>query len=151
MAFKMRGPFFFKNSKHKNKSDHDFVHGGNYKIVREKLEEGVLGEAENGNVIKVDISVEPGSIKEKEVVAHEGKHQDEMNIEDENGNPLLSYTDDAVIDNIAKKTYKRKDGYLIDESSGKKHEEGDPLLAHEVRAWSAGEKAKTAFTKKTKK
>tara|TARA_R100001082_G_C4360742_1_gene159244 strand:+ start:60 stop:527 length:468 start_codon:yes stop_codon:yes gene_type:complete len=150
MAFRMKGPFFFKKHKHK-KSGHDFVHEGGYKIVREKLEDGVLGEAENGNIIKIDISVEEGSAQESEVVNHEGKHLTEMGTKNKDGEPLLSYDENSVTDNIAGITYTRKDGNLINDKTGEVFEEGDKRLPHEVRAWAAGKKAKSAFTRNNKK
>ena len=133
MAFKMKrtkATFPYKGE------DHDFVHGGGYKIVRKDLEEGILGEAENGDVINIDTSIPEGSKKEKEVVAHEKKHQDEMNAGD------LAYDDDSVTDDIAGKTYKRKGGKLIDNDTGKEYEEGDPTLPHEKRAFAMSNKVK---------
>ena len=135
MAFKMKhsnSTFPFKGE------SHDFLHEGGYKIVRKKLEDGVLGEAENGKTINVDTSVKPGSKKDKEVIAHEKHHQDEMQ---EN---LISYNDDEVVDKIAGKEYKREDGNLIDKETGKVYEEGDKTLPHEKRAYKAGNKAKNA-------
>ena len=148
MVFRMKGPFFFKKHKHKE-SDHDFTHEGGYEIKREKLEEGVVGEAENGGVIKIDISVEEGSDKEKEVIAHEETHLNEMGAKDENGDPLLAYDEDSVTDNIADKEYKREDGFLIDKETGLKYKEGDKRLPHEKRAWRAGEQAKNKNKSKT--
>jgi len=123
---------------------HDFVHEGDYKIVRKDLEEGILGEAENGNTINIDTSIPEGSKKEKEVVTHEKTHQDEMEAEDEDGNKLLEYDDDSVTDRIAGKEYKRKDGKLIDNDTGKEYEEGDPSLPHEKRAFAMSNKIKNA-------
>ena len=135
MPFKMKYSkltFPYKGEKH------DFVHEGDYKIVREDLEEGVLGEAENGDTIKIDKSIKPGSKKDKEVIAHEKKHQDEMNDGD------LAYDDDSVTDKIAGKTYKRKDGKLIDNDTGETKEEGDPTLPHESRAFKVSNKIKNS-------
>jgi len=155
MAFKMKGPFFFKKHKHKE-SDHDFVHegkGDEIEIIREDLEEGVLGEAENGKVVKVDTSVEQGSDKEKEVVLHELYHLFEMEEEDEDtGETLLAYDESSVTDNVAGKTYTRKDGKLIDNASGITYSEGDKRLPHEKRAFAISNKAKSALSyKKSKK
>mgnify|MGYP003634106894 CR=1 FL=1 len=135
MAFKMKRT----KATFPYKGEHDkFVHKGEYKIVREDLDDGVLGEAENGNTIKVDTSVKPGSKKDKEVIAHEKKHQDEMN----NGD--LAYDDDSVTDKIAGKTYTRKNGKLIDNDTGESKEEGDPSLPHESRAFKVSNKIKNA-------
>ena len=133
MAFKMKrtkATFPFKGE------SHDFVHEGGYKIVREDLDEGILGEAENGDVIKIDTSIKPGSKKDKEVIAHEKKHQDEMNAGD------LAYDDNSVTDKIAGKTYTRKNGNLIDNDTGEVKEEGDPSLPHESRAFKVSNKIK---------
>ena len=135
MAFKMKrtkATFPFKGE------DHSFLHEGDYKIVRKDLEEGILGEAENGKVVNIDVSIPKGSKKEKEVAAHEIHHQKEM----ESGK--LSYNDEEVIDKIAGKKYKREDGKLIDESSGTVYEEGDKSLPHEKRAYKVSDKIKNA-------
>jgi hypothetical protein len=135
MAFKMKrtkATFPFKGE------DHDFLHEGDYKIVRKDLDEGVLGEAENGKTINIDVSIPKGSKKEKEVVTHEIHHQEEMN----NGD--LSYDDDSVEDKIANKTYTRENGNLIDDETGEVYEEGDDSLPHEQRAYKASNKIKNA-------
>tara|TARA_R100001086_G_scaffold71366_1_gene34234 strand:+ start:337 stop:744 length:408 start_codon:yes stop_codon:yes gene_type:complete len=135
MAFKMRrtkSTFPFKGE------DHDFLHEGDYKIVRKDLDDGVLGEAENGKIINVDKSIKPGSKKDKEVIAHEAHHQDEMQA------GQISYDDNKVVDKIANREYKRKDGKLIDKSSGIVYAEGDKRLPHEKRAYKAGNKAKNS-------
>tara|TARA_R100000458_G_C8246331_1_gene224207 strand:- start:844 stop:1269 length:426 start_codon:yes stop_codon:yes gene_type:complete len=141
MAFKMK---YNKLTFPYKGESHDFVHEGSYKVVREDLEEGVLGEADNDGTIKIDKSVKPGSKKEKEIIVHEETHMNEMEAEDEDGNKLLAYDDDSVTDNIAGKTYKRKNGKLIDNDTGKEYEEGDPKLPHESRAFAASNKIKNA-------
>jgi hypothetical protein len=133
MAFKMKrtkNTFPFKGE------SHDFVHEGDYKIVRKKLDDGILGEAENGKVVNIDTSIPEGSKKEKEVATHEIHHQKEM----ESGD--LAYDDDSVTDKIAGKKYKRKDGKLIDEDSGVAYVEGDESLPHEKRAYKVSNKIK---------
>ena len=135
MAFKMKrtnATFPFKGE------DHDFVHDGDYKIVRKDLDDCILGEAENGKVINIDKSIKPGSKKEKEVVTHEMHHQKEMD------KGLISYNDNEVVDKIAKKKYKRKNGKLIDKASGIAHTEGDKSLPHEARAFKASDKVKNS-------
>jgi|TARA_R100000084_G_scaffold83680_1_gene39230 hypothetical protein len=109
-----------------------------YKVVREDLDEGILGEAENGNTIKLDTSIKPGSKKEKEVIAHEAHHQDEMK------SGKLAYDDKSVTDKIAGKKYARKDGKLIDQDSGIAYSEGDPNLPHESRAFKISNKIKNS-------
>ena len=118
--------------------DHSFLHEGDYKIVRKDLEEGILGEAENGKVVNIDVSIPKGSKKEKEVITHEVHHQEEMKDGD------LSYDDDSVTDKIANKTYTRKGCKLIDDKTGKVYEEGDDDLEHEKRAYKASNKIKNA-------
>ncbi len=84
MAFKMKrtkATFPYKGE------DHGFVHEGDYKIVRKDLDDGILGEAENGKIVNIDVSIPKGSKKEKEVATHEIHHQKEM----ESGK--LSYDD----------------------------------------------------------
>jgi hypothetical protein len=135
MAFKMK--YNASTFPYKGK-DHDFVHKGDYKIVRKDLEDGVLGEAENGKIVNIDVSIPKGSKKEKEVATHEIHHQKEM----ESGK--LSYDDNKVVDKIAGKTYKRKDGKLIDNSSGIAYDEGDKNLPHEKRAYKVSDKIKNS-------
>ena len=135
MAFKMKrtkATFPFKGE------DHDFLHEGDYKIVRKDLDEGVLGEAENGKTINIDVSIPKGSKKEKEVVTHEIHHQEEMN------DGVLAYDDNSVTDEIANRTYTRENGYLIDDETGEVYEEGDDDLPHEQRAYKASNKIKNA-------
>lgn len=135
MAFKMKrtkATFPFKGE------DHDFLHEGGYKIVRKDLDDGILGEAENGKTINIDVSIPKGSKKEKEVITHEVHHQEEM----KNGD--LSYDDDSVEDKIANKTYTRENGNLIDDETGEVYEEGDDDLPHEQRAYKASNKIKNA-------
>ena len=114
----------------------DFTHEGDYKIVRKKLDDGILGEAENGKVVNIDVSIPKGSDKEKEVATHEIHHQKEM----ESGE--LAYDDNSVTDKIAGKKYKRENGKLIDEDSGKAYVEGDDSLPHEKRAYKVSNKIK---------
>lgn len=133
MAFKMKrnkATFPYKGG------HEDFVHSGDYKIVRKKLEDGILGEAENGKVVNIDVSIPKGSEKEKEVATHEIHHQKEM----ESGK--LSYDDNTVVDKIGDKKYKRKNGKLIDEDSGIAYAEGDKNLPHEKRAYKVSNKFK---------
>ena len=133
MAFKMKR----NKTTFPYKGGHDdFVHEGDYKIVRKKLDDGILGEAENGKVVNIDVSIPKGSNKEKEVAGHEIHHQKEM----ESGK--LAYDDDSVTDKIAGKKYKRENGKLIDEDSGVAYEEGDDSLPHEQRAYKVSNKIK---------
>ena len=54
----------------------------------------------------------------------------------------LSYDDNKVVDKIAGKKYKRKNGKLIDEDSGIAYVEGDESLPHEKRAYKVSTKHK---------
>ena len=133
MAFKMKR----NKATFPYKGEHDdFVHEGDYKTVRKKLDDGILGEAENGKVVNIDESIPEGSDKEKEVATHEIHHQKAM----ESGK--LAYDDDSVTDKIAGKKYKREDGKLIDEETGTAYVEGDKSLPHEKRAYNKSNKHK---------
>ena len=47
-------------------------------IYRDKLDDGILGEAYNDGTIAVSVEVKPGSKKEKEVITHEMDHVKRM-------------------------------------------------------------------------
>ena len=57
---------------------------------------------------------------------------------------LISYDEEKVVDKIAGKKYKRKEGKLIDEDSGIAYAEGDERLPHEKRAFKASNKIKNS-------
>jgi len=106
--------------------EHDFVHKG-WKVSRKKLDDGILGEANNDDTIYVDESVPKGSAKEKEVIEHEVVHQEDM----EKGD--LGYTDTEVT--WKGKKYTRKEGKI--KYKGKWLDEGDHSLPWEVKAHNA--------------
>ena len=85
-----------------------------YKVIKKSLGKGILGEANNDGTIFINKDIPNGSAKEKEVVAHEGKHMDDM------ASGKLAYGDDFVRYNG--KTYHRKNGKI--NYNGKWSEEG---------------------------
>ena len=108
-----------------------------FKVIRKKLEDGVLGEANNDGTIFVDPSIKKGSKKEAEVTAHEGKHMKDM----ESGK--LGYGDNYIEWNGER--YERKDGQI--NYKGNWLPEGDKSFPWEKVAYKAG----NAAAKKTKK
>ena len=105
-------------------------------IIRKNLEPGVLGEANMDGSVFIDKSVKPGSKQEKEVIAHEGKHAQEI------ASGKIAYGDDFIRD--GNKTYHRKtiDGVDSVKVDGKWKQVGDPSLKWEQRANKAQDKVK---------
>jgi hypothetical protein len=97
----------------------------NTPIFRKKLDAGILGEANKDGSIYIDSSIPKGSKLEKEVIAHEGKHADDM------ASGKLDYTDKYVRHNS--KTYPRKDGKI--KYNGKWLEEGSKTFPWEKAAY----------------
>jgi hypothetical protein len=88
-------------------------------IVRKKLEEGILGEANMDGSIYVSDQVVPGSQEETQVLLHEMRHATDMKL------GRLAYSDDAVYyDGITypRETRNGKDMIKVD---GKWKEAGD--------------------------
>jgi len=73
-------------------------------IFRKKLDKGILGEANKDGSIFIDKSIKKGSKQEKEVIAHEGKHAEDMK------SGKLDYTDSSISYNGKK--YERKSGKI---------------------------------------
>jgi len=96
-------------------------------ILRKKLGEGILGEANMDGSIYVDKSVKKGSALEKRVIKHEGKHADDM------AKGQLSYGDDYV--RYKSVTYPRKEGKI--KYNGKWSEEGSMNFPWEKAAKKA--------------
>ena len=69
-------------------------------IIRKKLGEGILGEANMDGSIYISKDVIPGSFKEREVLTHEMRHATDMKI------GKLKYEDDYIKYNG--ETYKRE-------------------------------------------
>ena len=124
MPFKMK----YKKGSFPYKGDHDdFVHKGDYKVIKKDLDDGILGEANDDDTIYVDKSVPSGSAKEKEVVEHEIVHQEDMKKGD------LGYTDADVTWKGTK--YARKGGKI--QYKGKWLPEGDHSFPWEKKAHNA--------------
>ena len=70
-------------------------------VIRKKLEEGVLGEANMDGSIYISDKIKPGSFEERKVVNHEMRHSTDMRL------GKLSYDDDHIMYNGKK--YARKD------------------------------------------
>ena len=124
MPFKMKyenGSFPYKGE------SHDFVHKGDYKVIKKDLDPGILGEANNDDTIYVDKDIPSGSAKEKEVIKHEMVHQEDMKKGD------LAYTDNDVTWKGSK--YARKGGKI--QYKGKWLPEGDHSFPWEKRAHNA--------------
>ena len=59
-------------------------------IVRKKLDEGILGEANMDGSIFISNKIQPGSSEENQVLLHEMRHATDMKL------GKLAYSDDAV-------------------------------------------------------
>ena len=109
------------------------AHGGNidkkhkFKVKRVDLEDGTLGEAKMDGSIEVDKSVEPGSVLDKRIQAHENVHAEEI------ASGKIEYGDDYVRD--GNNTYHRKDGKI--KYNGEWLPEGDSSFPWEKRAEKA--------------
>ena len=123
-------PFKMKRTKASfpYKGEHDeFVHKGDYKVIRKDLDEGILGEANDDKTIYIDKSIPKGSAKEKEVIHHEEEHEKDMDKGD------LGYTDSDVTWKGSK--YARKGGKI--QYKGKWLPEGDISFPWEKKAHNA--------------
>ena len=88
-------------------------------VIRKKLDEGILGEANMDGSIFVSNKVKPGSEEERQVLLHEMRHATDMKL------GKLAYSDDAVYyDGITypRETRNGKDMIKVD---GKWKEAGD--------------------------
>ena len=97
----------------------------NTTIVRKDLQDGVLGEANNNGSIHVDISVKPGSAKDKKIIAHEKVHMEDM------ASGKLAYGDNWL--RWKGNTYPRKEGQI--KYNNNWHEEGSKKLPWEKEAY----------------
>tara|TARA_R110000765_G_scaffold158008_3_gene261504 strand:- start:264 stop:677 length:414 start_codon:yes stop_codon:yes gene_type:complete len=115
-----------------NKPLPGIAHGGNIKkkhkftVERKNLDEGIMGEAYPDKVV-VDKSVVPGSLEEREVLAHESKHVEDM----QSGRG--GFSDKWV--RWEGKTYARKNGKV--NYNGKWKDEGDSSFPWEISAIKA--------------
>jgi hypothetical protein len=99
------------------KSDDASVPGN--PVVRKKLDEGILGEANMDGSIFISNEIQPGSSEENQVLIHEMRHATDMKL------GKLAYSDDAVYyDGITypRETRNGKDMIKVD---GKWKEAGD--------------------------
>ena len=62
----------------------------NTQIIKKKLDEGILAEANMDGTIFINSNIQPGSAEEKEVINHEMRHANDMKI------GKLAYGDDFV-------------------------------------------------------
>ena len=131
MGYKMKPPAELLFGKKPKIQETEFT------VIKVELDPGIAGEANNDGTIFVDENIPNGSVEEKEVVAHEAKHMEDM----EKG--LLGYTDNHV--ECKGKKYERKDCKI--KYNGKWVEEGYKDFPWEKRAYKAGD----AAVKKLKK
>ena len=59
-------------------------------VIRKKLDEGILGEANMDGTIFISDQIQPGSKEEKQVLVHEMRHATDMKL------GKLAYNDDSV-------------------------------------------------------
>ena len=76
------------NKKLSFKSDDASVSGN--PVIRKKLDEGILGEANMDGSIFISDQIQPGSKEEKQVLLHEMRHATDMKL------GKLAYNDDSV-------------------------------------------------------
>ena len=99
------------------KSDDASVSGN--PVVRKKLDQGILGEANMDGSIYISDQIQPGSQEERQVLLHEMRHATDMKL------GKLAYNDDSVYyDGITypRETINGKDMIKVD---GKWKEAGD--------------------------
>ena len=80
-------------------------------VIRKKLEEGVLGEANMDGSIYISDKIVPGSAEERQVINHEMRHSTDMKL------GKLAYSDDDVTYNgkvYPRKTINGKDMIIVD-------------------------------------
>jgi len=105
------------NKKLSFKSDDASVSGNS--VIRKKLDEDVLGEANMDGSIFISDKIQPGSQEEKQVLVHEMRHATDMKL------GKLAYNDDSVYyDGVTypRETRNGKDMIKVD---GKWKEAGD--------------------------
>ena len=105
------------NKKLSFKSDDASVSGN--PVVRKKLDQGILGEANMDGSIYISDQIQPGSQEERQVLLHEMRHATDMKL------GKLAYNDDSVYyDGITypRETRNGKDMIKVD---GKWKEAGD--------------------------
>tara|TARA_R100000988_G_C3961412_1_gene146411 strand:- start:394 stop:795 length:402 start_codon:yes stop_codon:yes gene_type:complete len=116
-ARKVKAVGGFVDKKLSFKSDEASIPGT--PVIRKKLEEGILGEANMDGSIYINSNITPGSEEEKQVLLHEMRHATDMKL------GRLAYSDDGVYyDGI---TYPRetRNGRDMIKVDGKWKEAGD--------------------------
>jgi len=103
------------------KESRGFKNSENTKIFRKKLENGVLGEANNDGSIYIDKSVPNDMVNY--VANHEAQHRTAMQLGTE------TYDDKAVY--YKGEVWPRGEGYILNPHTGQKLQEGDPRLPWE--------------------
>ena len=99
------------------KSDEASIPGN--EVIRKRLDEGILGEANMDGSIFISDKIQPGSQEEKQVLVHEMRHATDMKL------GKLAYNDDSVYyDGVTypRETRNGKDMIKVD---GKWKEAGD--------------------------
>ena len=123
MAFKLgraRQPIANKgivNKKLSFKTDDASIPGN--EVIRKKLDEGILGEANMDGSIFISNKIQPGSSEENQVLLHEMRHATDMKL------GKLAYNDDSVYYNgitYPRETINGKDMIKVD---GQWKEAGD--------------------------
>ena len=105
------------NRKLSFKTDEASIPGN--EVIRKKLDEGILGEANMDGSIFISNKIQPGSSEEKQVLIHEMRHATDMKL------GKLAYNDDSVYyDGVTypRETRNGKDMIKVD---GKWKEAGD--------------------------
>ena len=102
-----------------------------FEVIKIELGDGIAGEANNDGTIFIDKNIEDGSVKEAEVIAHEGKHMKDMD------SGLLAYSDDHI--EYKGKKHERKNGKI--KYNGKWSYEGDRRFPWEKTAYKEGDAA----------
>lgn len=103
-------------------------------IYRDKLDDGILGEAYDDGTIAISVELEPGSKKEKEVIVHEMDHAER--IQDGELNYGMNYV------RWRGAFYRREGGEIL--YNNEWYEEGDPALPWEALAFEKSDKIKNS-------
>jgi len=92
-------------------------------VIRKKLDEGILGEANMDGTIFISDKIVPGSEEERQVINHEMRHATDMKL------GKLAYSDDSVTYNgqvYPRKTINGKDMIIVDGVAKEAGSEGFP-------------------------
>ena len=92
-------------------------------VIRKRLDEGILGEANMDGTIFISDKIVPGSEEERQVINHEMRHATDMKL------GKLAYSDDSVTYNgqvYPRKTINGKDMIIVDGVAKEAGSEGFP-------------------------